>query len=338
MFFSMQDLCKGLVKQHDKGERDKHIQLQAEKDQILSRLGGYLNKNFQKETGNFMDTMTSHKDMRYYFDQRSELDRQNKYGDIIFEEKLNKNDDHELMIKLANTLSNHNINKIMDKNNQDADKIKQMLRVSIVRNQMAKEERVKAVMYKNNLLNPGTKLEEKDVMDILKGKPSSQVLNRRRSIDKENEKLRHRRSRMQMDDTDDHSLRTHRKKIKNPDMISIVDTNEATTTYSVFTNNMRNKSNFDETSMPSKTLISADSREASRDLSRKRAYNSGGYKKSRKRIKEHVLVNKGRDRFKNGKGEYIGHGQNPYYMNHAKYNKYGEDIMKSFKYKSPLQN
>ena len=57
---------------------------------------------------------------------------------------------------------------------------------------MAKEERVKAVMYKNNLLNPGTKLEEKDVMDILKGKPSSQVLSRPNLRETEKMKARNR--------------------------------------------------------------------------------------------------------------------------------------------------
>ena len=134
MFFSMQDLCKGLVKHRNKGERENNIKLQREKEEILGRLGGYMTKFNKKDSGKFMDKVSSHRDMRYFLDQRSELDRHNKYGDMIFEEKIAKNTDHELMVKLANTLSNHNINKVMDKNNQDSEKIKQMLRVSIVRN------------------------------------------------------------------------------------------------------------------------------------------------------------------------------------------------------------
>lgn len=201
---------------------------------------------------------------------------------------------------------------------------------------MAKEERVKAVMYKNNLLNPGTKLEEKDVMDILKGKPSSQVLSKPNLRETEKMKARNRRPRSNMDDTDEHSLRTHRKKIKNPDMISVVDTNEyTTTTYSVY-NDKRNRLNTEETTFQSQTL--ADSREASREVSRKRAYNSGGSRKSRKRLKEHVLVNKGRDKYKTKGGEYIGHGENPYFKNHIKFNKYSDDIKQSFKYKSTLKD
>lgn len=205
---------------------------------------------------------------------------------------------------------------------------------------MAKEERVKAVMYKNNLLNPGTKLEEKDVMDILKGKPSSQVLSRPNLRETEKMKARNRRPRSNMDDTDEHSVRSHRKKMKNLDMISVVDTNEyTTTTYSAY-NDKRNRLNTEATTLQSQTL--ADSREASREFSRKRAYNSGGSRKSRKRLKEHVLVNKGRDKgrktYKTNDGEYIGHGENPYFKNHMKFNKYSNDIEQSFKYKSNLKD
>lgn len=339
MFFGMQELCKGLASDHDEDEREKRLNMEREKEEIMGRLANLLT-NKASENTDFMGELTSKKDLRFYATERSELDRKRRYDDIIFNEKMDKNQDDQFMQKLSNQLDDRNLNQLTDKYSKNTEKLRQVLRMTVVRELMSKEERVRAIMYRNKL--EGNHLDEKDIQNLVSGKSQGQIMS-----DKNTKADARNRYNRDIDDDDEHSVATHRKKLKNLEKISCVDEGESLG--GGLRNIMRGGMD-DGISMVTATVDcgpeTAKRGQENRFMAGKMSTTAGtagskfggGYGNwAGNKQKGKVVVNKGREK-KNDKMKKEGHGGNQFYISHMKQNTYAENLATQFQYKSPISN
>ena len=339
MFFGMQELCKGLVSGHDDDEREKRLNMEKEKEEILGRLADFFLTNKKSENSDFMGELTERKDLRFYATERSELDRKRRYDDIIFNEKMDKNSDDQFMQKLSTQLDDRNLNQLTDKYSKNTEKLRQVLRMTIVRDLMSKEERVKAIMYRNKL--EGNHLDEKDIQNLVSGKSQHQI-----TADKNAKAETRNRYNRDIDDDDEHSVATHRKKLKNMDRVSCMDESD------MVGGGLQNyrRGNEDGVSMitatadggPETTKRGQTNRFMAGKMSTTAGTGASGYgggygKWAGNKREGKVVVNKGREA-KKPKLKNVGHGGNPYYISHMKQNTYTENLANQFQYKSPLSN